>query len=125
VQLPADEDRGRHRVERNADPLAFEVLGLADPLAVDADEGMAEAARGKHGDRHERALLVGVALDIFGARIFRDIEFLPARHAVENGPRLLDADEIKIDALGLHLAGIDRLHAVIERGRKRQLQIGH
>ena len=126
LQQPADEDGCRHRVEGDADALAFEILGLGDALlAVDADEGMAEAARRKHRDRNEGALLVGVALDVFGARILGDIEFLAARHAVEDGPGLLDTDEIEIDPVRLHLAGIDRLHAVIESGRKRQLQIGH
>src|SRR5258708_28463628 len=86
---------------------------------------MAEAARRKHGDGHERTLPVGVALHVFRARIFGDVELLPARHAIEDRPRLLDADEIEIDAVGLDLAGIDRLHAVVQSGRKRQLQIGH
>ena len=77
------------------------------------------------GNGDERALLVGVALDVFGARIFRDVELLAARHAVEDRARLLDADEVEVDAVDRHFAGIDRLHAVVERGRKRELQLGH
>src|SRR6185295_3927275 len=103
-----------------------EILRLGDTgLLVDADEAVAEAARRKHRDRDERAFLVGVALDVFGARIFGDVELLPARHAGEDRARLLDADEIEIDAVDRNLTGIDRLHAVIERGRKRKLQLGH
>src|SRR5215475_8934545 len=126
LENAADEDRGRHGVERDADALAFEVLGLADArLLVDADEAVAEAARGKHRDGHERTLLVGVALNVFRARIFGDVELLPARHAVEDRARLLDADEVEIDAVDRDFPGIDRLHAIIERGRKRKLQLGH
>ena len=126
LQDAADEDRGGHGVERDADALAFEVLRLGDAdLLVDADEGVPEAARGEHRDGDEIALLVGVALDVFGARILRDVELLAARHAVEDRARLLDADEVEIDAVRLHLAGVDRLHAVVQRGRKRKLQIGH
>src|SRR5262245_18663928 len=126
LQDAADEDRSRHGVKRDADALACQVLGLADPrLLVDADEAVAEAARGKHRDGHERTLLVGVALDVFGARILGDVELLAARHAIKDRTRLLDADEVEIDAVDRDLAGIDRLHAVIERGRKRKLQLGH
>src|SRR5262249_44482823 len=39
--------------------------------------------------------------------------------------RLLDANEVEVDAVDRNLAGVDRLHAVIERGRKRKLQLGH
>ena len=68
LQDAADEDRRRHRVERNPDALAFKVLGRLDagPF-VDGNEAVPEAARGKHRDGHERALLVGVTLDVFRA----------------------------------------------------------
>ena len=36
-------------------------------------------------------------------------------------PRLIDLDEVQIDAVGLHLAGIEREHPVIERARERKL----
>jgi hypothetical protein len=82
---------------------------------------VAEGARREHRDGDEVALLVGVALDVFGARILGDVELLAARHAVEDRTRLLDADEVEVDAVGLHLAGVDRLHAVVQSGRKRKL----
>src|SRR5438105_4142888 len=79
LQYPANEDRGRHRVERDPDALAFEVLGLLDArFLVDPDETMTEAARGKNRDGNERALVVGISLHVFGARIFRNIELLSA-----------------------------------------------
>ncbi len=121
LQDAVDVDRRRHGEQRHADALAFEVLGLGDAgLLVDGDEAVAEGARGKHRDGDERALLVGEALHELGAGIFRDVEFLAGRHAVEDRPRLVDGDEIEIDAVGLDLAGIERLHAVVEPGRERQ-----
>ena len=65
------------------------------------------------------------ALHEFRAGIFRDVEFLAAGHAIEDRPRLIDGDEIEIDAVRLHLAGIERLHPIVERASKRQLQLGH
>ena len=126
LQDAVDVDRRRHGEERHADALAFEVLRLGDAgLLVDGDEAVAEGARGKHRDGDERALLVGEALHELGAGIFRDVEFLAGRHAVEDRPRLVDGDEIEVDAVGLHFAGVERLHAVVESGRKRKLQLGH
>jgi hypothetical protein len=126
LEQAADEDRGRHGVERHADALAFEVLGLGDArFLVDGDETVAERARGEDRDRDERALLVGEALDELGAGVFGDVEFEAARHAVEDRPRLLDRDEIELDARGLNLAGVERLHAVIERAGKTQAQLRH
>ena len=126
VQDAVDEDGGGHRVERHADAFAFEILGRLDAgLLVDGDEAHAEGDRGEHRDGDERALVAGKSLREFGRRIFGDVEFLAAGHAVENRPRLIDGDEIEIDAVGLHLARIERLHPVVEAARKRKLQLGH
>ena len=126
LQQPVDVDRRGHGQERHADALALEVLGRLDAgLAVDGDEAVTEGARGKYRDGDERALLVGETLDEFRAGELGDVELLPARHAVENRPRLIDGDEVEIDALDLDLAGIERLHAVVEPARKRKLQLGH
>src|SRR3954469_12547280 len=95
LQNAADENRRRHRVERNADALALQIFRFLDLVLVDADEGVTEAARGEYRDRDERAFLVGVALHVFRAGIFGDVELLAARHAVEDRARLLDADEIE------------------------------
>ena len=112
--------------QRHADPLAFEILRRLDAgLAVDGDEAVAERARGKHRNRDERTLLVGETLDEFRAGILGDVELLARRHAVEDRPRLIDGDEIEIDAVGLDLAGIERLHPVVEPARERKLQLGH
>src|SRR5262249_10090626 len=72
-----------------------------------------------------RALLAGKALHEFRARKLGDIEFLAARHPVEDRPRLVDGNEIEVDALGLDLAGVKRLHAVVEPACERKLQLGH
>ena len=126
LQHAVDEDRRGHRVERHADALAFEVLRALDArLAVDGDEAEAERDRGKHRDGDERALPVGEALGEFRTRIFGDVELLAAGHAVENRARLIDGDEIEIDAVGPDLAGVERLHPVVEGARERKLQLGH
>ncbi len=126
LQHAVDEDGGGHRIKRHADALAFEVLRRLDSrFTIDGDEAKPERDRGKHRDGDERAFFVGEALDEFGARIFRNVEFLPAGHAVEDRARLIDGDEIQVDAVGLNLSGIERQHPVIEPARKRQLQLGH
>src|SRR5262249_21317844 len=63
------------------------------------------------------------SLDELRAREFGDVEFFGARHSVEDRSRLIDDNEIEIDALGLHLAGVKRLHAVVEAARERKLQL--
>src|SRR5262249_5277712 len=60
-----------------------------------------------------------------GARKFGNVELLAPSHAVEDRPRLVNGDEIEIDALDLHLPGIERLHAAVEAARKRKLQLCH
>jgi hypothetical protein len=83
------------RVERNADALAFQIFRLPDAGAlVDGDEAVTEGARGKDGERDERALLGGVALYELGARVLGDVELAAARHAVEDRARQLDRDEV-------------------------------
>jgi hypothetical protein len=125
-QEPVDVDHRRHGQEGHAYPLAFEVLGFGDAgLAVNRNEAMAERARRKNRKRDERALLIGETLDEFRAGIFRNIELLAARHAVEDRPRLIDGNEIELDAVRPDLAGIERLHAVVEPARERKLQLGH
>src|SRR5262249_4336670 len=112
--------------QRHADAFAFEILGALDArLAVDGDEAVAERARGKYRNGDERALLVGKALDELRAREFGDVEFLGPRHSVEDRSRLIDDNEIEIDAVGLHFAGVKRLHAVVEPTCERKLQLGH
>ena len=52
LEQAADEDRGCHSIERHADALAREVLGLAHLALVDRDIAVPEHARGKHRDCH-------------------------------------------------------------------------
>src|SRR6202011_5149607 len=92
---------------------------------MNGNEAVAEGARWKDRNSNERALLVREALDEFRARKFGHVKFFAPCHAIENGAGLIDSDEIQIDAPGLHLAGIKRLHAVVEPASKRELQIGH
>ena len=122
MQNAVDEDRRRHRIERHADALAFQILRRLDPrLAIDRDEAHAKSDRGEHRNGDKRALLTGKALGEFRAGIFGDVELLPAGHAIENRTRLVDGDEIEVDAGGLDLARIEGLHSVIEAARKRKL----
>ena len=83
------------------------------------------AREGNTGMATNGTLLVGEPLDEFRAGIFGDIELLAARHAVEDRPRLIDGDEIEIDAVGLDFTGIERLHPVVEPAGERKLQLGH
>src|SRR6266478_3884551 len=126
LQQPIDVDGRGHGEQRHAHALALEVLGRLDAgLAVNGDEAVAKRPRRKHRNGDERALLAGKALHEFRARKLGDIEFLAARHPVEDRSRLVDGDEIEVDAFGLDLAGVKRLHAVVEPARERKLQLGH
>src|SRR5262249_52083353 len=121
-----NEDRRSHRIKRHPDAFAGEVFRiLYSRFAVDGDEAEPEGDRGKNRNGDERALAIDKALDELGRRIFGNVEFLAARHAIEDRPRLIDGDEIEIDAVGLHLAGMEREHPVIEPAGKRQLEPGH
>ena len=40
-------------------------------------------------------------------------------------PRMIDRQEIEVDAVRLHLAGIERQHAVIEPAGESNRNIGH
>src|ERR1700722_6388605 len=100
LQQAADPDRCRHGVELNPDPLAFEELGGADLARVDRDEAVPKHPRGEHRQRYERAIAGSVAADIFRARHFRSVELTLADHAVEQLARIVDRDEIEVDAFG-------------------------
>src|SRR6516165_2291608 len=126
LQQAIDVDRRAHGQERHADTLVFEVLGLLDAgCAVNGNEAVAEGSRGKDRNSNERTLPIREALDELRARKFGHVEFFAACHTIENGAWLIDGDEIQIDALDLHLAGVERLHAVVEPAGKRKLHIGH
>ncbi len=126
MQHAVDEDCRRHGVERHADALALEILRRLDAgLLVDGNEAHPECDRREHRKGDERTLVAGKALSEFGQRIFRRIEFLAARHAIEDRARLIDGDEIEIDAVRLDLSGVERLHPVIKARRERKLQLGH
>ncbi len=124
-QQAAHEDRGRHRIERNPDTLAGEILGRADHAAIDRDIAVPEHTRGKDRQRHERTVAGGDAGDVFGARHLRSVELQRARHPIENLPRAVDGEEVEIDALRLHLLGVERQHAVIETAREGDGDFGH
>jgi len=56
-EMAADPYRRGHRVERNADAPALQVLGrLNASLAIDVDIAVAKHACGKYRQRHERAI---------------------------------------------------------------------
>src|SRR5207253_2733454 len=99
------------------------VLWRADAgFPVDGNEAVPERTRRKYRQRDKGALFVGKALNEFRTGIFRDVKFLPARHAVEDGPRFVDRDEVQIDAVRLDFARVERLHAIIEGTGETQLQ---
>ena len=114
LQQPADDDRRRHGVERHADALAGEVLRLAYLPLVDRDVAVAEHARGEHRDRHHRAVAARRMAEVVRARHLGGVEFEIVRHPVEDLARMVDGEEIEVDAVRLHFAGVQREHAVVE-----------
>jgi hypothetical protein len=61
----------------------------------------------------------------FRRRQLRRIEFLAADHAVEDLPAGREHDDIEIDAFDLHLAGAQRLDAIVFAACVGELQRGH
>jgi hypothetical protein len=125
LQQAADEQRRGLGVERGADALACEVLRRPHRLAVDGDEAVPEDARGEDRQRHHLAAAGGVAADDLGARHLAGVEFEILPHAVEDLAGIIDGDKVEVDALGLHLAGIEREHAVIEAAGEGQRNFCH
>jgi hypothetical protein len=125
LQQAADEQRRRLGVERDADALARELLRRPDRLAVDRDEAVTEDARGKDRQRNHLPAAGGVPADDLGARHFAGVEIEILPHAVEDLPRIVDGEKGEIDAFGLHLAGIERQHAVIEAAGEGHRNLGH
>src|SRR5262249_57327476 len=121
----AHEDRCRHGIERHTDALAGEVLGFPDLALVDGDIAVPEYARGKHWDRHHRAVGPHCMADEFRARHLAGVELEIGQHPVEDLARMVDGEKIEVDAVGLHLAGMQREHAVVEAAGERDWNSGH
>jgi hypothetical protein len=79
----------------------------------------------KYRQRHKRQLLGRKSADIFRARHLADVEFQPARHAIEDLPRIVDDQEIEIDAVWFNVAGMERQHPVVETAGERDRQGWH
>jgi hypothetical protein len=125
LQEPADEDRRRHRVERHPDALAGEVLGRTDLALVDRDIAVPEHARWKYRDRHHRAVAARGEARVFRARHLAGFELEIGQHPVEDLARMVDRQEIEVDAVRFHLAGLQREHAVVEPAGERDWYSGH
>src|SRR5947207_6596389 len=112
LEMSACPDRGGLGVERQADALAFEILGGTDAGArIDEDVAVAKDPRRKHRQRDKAAIAAAGEADEFRGRQFCDIEFLPAHHAVEHFAAGTEREAVEFDALR-HDAGLaDRLHA--------------
>ncbi len=125
-QVAPDPDRGRHRIERNADALAGQLLRAANAgLAIDVDVAVPEHARRKHRQRHERTSAARQPADEFRAGELGDVEFLIAAHAVEDLARRFDGQKIEVDPLDADVAGAQRIGAIVNAAGKRQSQSGH
>ena len=101
-QDSANPHRRRHLVLGRSDPLADQVLRLADAGArVDVDARMAKEARRKDRDRDERARLAEHRDRVRRQRHLGDVELAMPQHPEEG---LLDGQiEIgEVDAVGLH-----------------------
>jgi hypothetical protein len=125
LQQAADPDRRRHGVELDADPLALKILRLLDHAGIDRDEAVPEHARWEHRQGDERTLAGRVAADVFRRRHLRGVELEPAHHAIEQIARMVDRDEVEVDTVGFHLAGIERHHAVVEAAGEGHGELGH
>ena len=125
-QVASDPDSRRLGIERRADPLASEILGLLDASRlVHADEGVAERLGWEYRDGDKGADLLRRHGDVLGERHFRQIEFLRADHAVEDFPWRLDFKKVQIDALDVDQPIVQRLHTVIRPTGEGQWQFGH
>src|SRR5215471_5284855 len=125
-QMTADPDRGGLGVEGDADALSLEVLRAANAgFPVHIDVAVAEHARGKYRNRHEWTVSPRHPADEFGAGEFGGVEFMAAAHAIENLARIFDGDIIEVDALDRHVAGAQRLHAIVLAAGERQSQTRH
>src|SRR4051794_24915454 len=63
--------------------------------------------------------------DEFRARHLAGVEFEIDQHPVEDFARMVDRKEIEVDAVRLHVAGVEREHAVIEPTGERDRNSGH
>ena len=104
-------------VERHADPLAGKVLGRGHVLAVHHDETVAKDARDEDGERDDKA----ASWRRSGARSYSELDIsqasnsCPAAHAVEDLAGIVDRrGKLRSIAGGRDLAGVQRVHAVIE-----------
>ena len=79
---------------------------------------MAKTTRGKYRYGDKGAVPTRKSLHKLGDRILGYIEFTAARHSVKQGAGNFDRDEIQIDSSGLYLAGVQGLHAVVQRTGK-------
>src|SRR2546423_4319038 len=121
LEMSACPDRGGLGVERQADALAFEILGGADAGArLDEDVAVAKDPRRKHRQRDKAAGAAAGEADEFRGRQFCDIEFLPAHHAVEDFAARAKREAVWLDALMQYAALSDRLHPVLAPARAGQ-----
>jgi len=63
--------------------------------------------------------------DEFRARHLAGVELEIDQHPVEDLARMVDRQEIEIDAVRLHVAGVECKHAVIEAAGERDWNSGH
>src|SRR5215468_4254672 len=92
---------------------------------VDCDIAVAEDARGEYRDRHHRAVGPHRMADIFRARHLAGVELEIGQHPVEDLAGVVDGEEIEVDAVRLHIAGVEREHAVIEPAGERDWNSRH
>ena len=116
LKHPALPHRSRHGVELDADLLAVHVGGFLDLVAVDGDEAVAEGARGEHGNGDEGAVSRAVACYVFRRGELAGVELLVLDHAVEDITRVVELEEIEVDAPRFDFAHGERDHAVVEPG---------
>ena len=85
---------------------------------VDENEPMAEGARWKHWNSDKGKIAACRSGNVFRTRQLRDIELIPAQHAIKYLTRCVDLVEVELDPLGSDDAPQYRLHPVVAAAAK-------
>lgn len=79
---------------------------------------MAEGSGGENGDGNEVSLASRIAARVIGKRHLRGVKLVATHHTVEDIARMVDRDEVEIDAFRADLVRVESGHTVVEPAGK-------
>ena len=82
---------------------------------------MTERAGWKNWERHKRAIACTHSTDEFGAGKLGSVEFEPSTHPVEDFPRRVDRDVVKVDPFNSNFTCAESFSSIISPACKRQM----